>query len=354
MKFKSFSLFILLALVAVVAGSIFNTDAMASVVHGLSAQDALFPALFLGMAVPQFPTLLEVAKLDKGSGYDVIQEAIHSHAEIDLFPASTQSETTLDVTVLKSLPGGSTFRRPNEGVLPTKSAFENKRFDMSLVDRRVEIDRDGVYARAKDKARFLVNQSKPQMEQALSDIAVQIIYGKLNDTNKGFPGLIAQAANDAQHVVDVTGTASKSSVWFLDINPASMELVFGADQSLTMEDEWTEETVFLGEDNARMKALTNRIFGWVGLRLLNINRVVRIKNIGVVENKTLTAEHMNTALNLCQDDLGFRPTHILGNGRSFEQLRLSLATDLLPDPKRLNDFDGIPLVRSINISKSEA
>jgi hypothetical protein len=305
------------------------------------------------LCVVEFPTLLDVAKTDKGSAYDVIDESIHSHAEVNLFPVSTQAETTLEVTVQKGLPGGSTFRRPNEGVLPSKTSFENKRFDMSLVNRRVEVDRDGVYARAKDKARLLVTQSVPQMEKALADIATQIWYGLLSDPNKGFPGLVAQMADDASHVVDVTGTSAKSSVFFLDLRPSSVELVFGAEQTITMGDDWKEETVFLGDDNKRMTALVNQIVGWVGLRLLNVNRAVRIKNIGTASNKTLTDTHMHAALNLCQDELGFTPTHIVGNGRSFEQLRVSRVTSLLPNPPAVTEFAGIPIVRSINISKAE-
>jgi hypothetical protein len=301
----------------------------------------------------EYPTLLDVAASDKGSGYDVITEAIYSHAEVNLFPASTQSETTLDVTVLKGLPSGSTFRRANEGVLPSKTSFENKRFDMALVDRRVEVDKLGVYARAKDKARLLINQSVPQMEKALSDVATQIIYGAINDANKGFPGLIAQMSSAATHNVDVTGTTAKSSVFFLDVRPTSMELVFGNDGTLMMQDDWTEGTVFLGDDNARLLALINMITGWVGFRLLNVNRAVRIKNIGTATGKTLTDAHMHTALSLCEDDLGFRPTHILGNGRSFEQLRSSRVTDLVPNPPAIKEFEGIPVVRSINISKAE-
>lgn len=301
----------------------------------------------------QFPTLLDIAALDAGSAHDVIVEAIFSNAEVNLFPAVTQTDNSLEVSVMTELPGGETFRRPNEGVLPTKATFTNKKFDMALVDRRVEIDKDGVYARSKDKARVLVAQSVPQMSKALADISKQIIYGKLADDNKGFPGLMAQAAADAAHAVDVTGTANLSTVWFLDIRPSSLELVFGADQTLTMSDNWKEETIYLLPENRRLVALTNRIYGWVGLRLWNINRVVQIRRIGTANGKTLTDAHMMAALNLCQDNLGFTPTHILGNGRSFEQLRASRVTANIPNPMRVTDYDGIPIVRSINIRTDE-
>ncbi len=313
----------------------------------------------------EFPTILDVSASDKGSGHDVIVEAIYSNAEVNLFPAVVEDDTSLEVSVMTDLPGGETFRRPNEGVLPTKTTLTAKKFDMSLVDRRVEVDRDGIYARTKDKPRFLVNQSVPQASKALSDISKQIIYGKLGDMNKGFPGLIAQASVDEGHAIDAGGTTDLTSVWLLDIRPSSLELVFGSNQSLTMNDDWKEETVYLHNDKKpsegprRMLAMTNRLFGWVGLRLWNINRVVHIRRIGTtvkannVAGNTLTSDLMVDAMNLCTDELGFTPTHILGNGRSFEQLRKSLATPEVPNPARLTAWDGVPIVRSINILKNE-
>lgn len=307
----------------------------------------------------KFPTLLDVAKLDKGSGYDVIQEAIHSHVELDLIPTRTQADTDLEVTVMTELPDGETFRRPNEGILPSKPKFTTKKFPMALVDRRVEIDKYGVADKSKDKARLRVNLSVPQMNAALRDIAKQIIYGRLDDPNKGFPGLVAQAANDDQHAVNVAGASNRSSVWFLELVPSAIELVFGEGQTITMGDEWDEETIFIQNPDKlselrRLRVEFNQIHGWAGLRLLNIHRAIQIKNIGTAAGQTLTHAHMVAALNKAQDELGFRPTHILGHGRSFEQLRQTNATDLLPNPPRLTEYDGIPVVRSINISQNEA
>ena len=199
----------------------------------------------------------------------------------------------------------------------------------------------------------------PQAAQALSDISKQIVYGKLGDLNKGFPGLIAQASTDAAHCIDAGATENLSSVWLLDIRPSSLELMFGSNQSLTMGDDWKEETVYLHNDKKpsegprRMLAMTNRLFGWVGLRLWNINRVVHIRRIGTAPGTTLTDDLMVAAMNLCEDELGFVPTHILGNGRSFEQQRESRKTALLTSPPRIEDFNGIPIVRSINILKNE-
>ena len=103
----------------------------------------------------------------------------------------------------------------------------------------------------------------------------------------------------------------------------------------------------------RLHAVTNRLFGWVGLRLWNINRVVQIRRIGTAAGKTLTIQRMVDAMNLCTDVLGFMPTHILGNGRSFEQLRQAYITPETPNPERLTAYDGVPLVRSINILTNE-
>lgn len=301
----------------------------------------------------EYPTLLDVAKTDKGSGFDVIDETIHSHEELTVFPAATQEGTRVDFTVITDLPGGNTFRIANEGIESTKTGLGTKSFDMALANRLVEIDKHGVYEKAKDKARTLVLQSVPQMNKVLSDVAVQAWYGLDADPNKGFPGLIKQMSQAATHNYDVTGAAAKSSVFMIEVTPSVLDLAFGNDQTLTMGDDWKEYKITL-PDGKRLTVLGNEIAGWVGLRLYQVNRCVRIKNIGTANGKTLTDAHLYAGLNLCED-LGFKPTHIFGNPRSFEQVRASrTATSPSGAPApRLDNWEGIQIVRSINISKAE-
>lgn len=298
-----------------------------------------------------FPTLIDVAKLDAGVGRDVIDETIAFYPELQTLPSETMPGTTLELSVLKDLPTAS-FRNANEGTPRRKAEFETKIFQTFIVDQQVAVDKQGVLNASKDPARFLMNQTKPHMKAVMAHICKQMWYGVKNDA-KGFPGLIAQYSADADHEVDVTGTADKSSVWFLEVSPENLTFVFGNDTSLTMSEDWKPETVYDANNNP-LQALVNWINGRVGFKLANKHKAVRIKNIGIANGKTLTDEHMYGALALC-DELGMVPNLIVGRGRSFEQLRKS-RTSYNPTgapPGVLNNWEGIPLLRTINISKSE-
>lgn len=296
--------------------------------------------------------MLDVAKLDAGVGHEVIDEVIAMYPEVSAFPAETMQGATKEVSVLKTLPTAS-FRNANEGVTRSKAEFETKVFQTSIFDLQVAVDLQGVLKASKDQARFLKNQSLPSMRAVLKLIAKQIIYGSANDA-KGFPGLVSQHAADTDHVYDVTGTGgTTSSVWFLQVGADTCGLTFGNEQSITMSDDWKEETVY-DANSKPFQALTNWISGRGGFELRNKNASVRIKNIGTATNKTLTDAIMYQALQLCEQ-LGMTPNLILGSPRSFEQLRAARTATSpsgAPAPK-LRDWEGIPIISSINVLNTE-
>lgn len=308
-----------------------------------------------------YPTLLDVAKNDKGSGYPVIDETVERYPEIATFPADTIDGMAMELEVLTGLPGGSSFRKANEGTARTVPTFENRLFQAMLVSRQVGVDR-GVLANSKDQARFLINRSKPQMQKAMHDIAKQTWYGisgkdgngaNLGDEN-GFPGLIEQYSPDTQHEVDATGASAKSSVWLLELGPECIEHLYGQNQTLIMDDDWKEETLYDGS-NRPYQGLTNWINGRVGLRLANRHRAIRIKNIGTANGKTLTDAMLFEALQKAEE-LNMVPNAIFGTPRSFYQLRSSRTpTNEKGKPvSRLADWEGIPIIYTTNISNNEA
>jgi len=308
-----------------------------------------------------YPTLLDVARNDKGSGYPVINETVERYPELAVFPADTLDGLAMELEVLTALPGGSSFRNANEGTARTVPTFENRLFQAMLVSRQVGVDLELANS-SKDKGRFLVNRSKPQMQKAFTDIAKQTWYGRTGADGsaaiigdaKGFYGLIEQYSADTSHEVDATGSSAKSSVWFLELGPENIEHLYGNGQTITMADEWKEETLYDSNSNP-YQGLTNWINGRVGLRLANKHRAVRIKNIGTATNKTLTDTMMFDALRLCEE-LGMVPNAIFGTPRSFYQLRggrVATTTDGKP-VSRPKDWEGIPLHYTTNLSNNEA
>ena len=72
------------------------------------------------------PTLLDIAKLDAGIGYPLIEEAVKLAPELALVPADTILGTTMELTVRSGLPTVR-FRNANEGVARSKSSYETTR-----------------------------------------------------------------------------------------------------------------------------------------------------------------------------------------------------------------------------------
>jgi hypothetical protein len=299
------------------------------------------------------PTLLDIAKLDAGIGYPLIEEAVKLAPELMVVPADTIIGTTMELTVRSGLPSVR-FRNANEGVPRSKSTYETRTFQTHILDHQVAVDEQIVHG-ARDKGRLLENHASGAMEAAMQYIGSQFYYGTGNDT-KGFPGLLAQCKSDAAHTVDAAGATSKTSVWFLRLGRECVEFLFGNGQTIRLNDTWDLETVY--DDNGNpYKAYTNWMKGRVGMRLANKNCAVRIKNLeeAGTNKKTLNDSLLYSAYEKFTE-FGFEPTHIFMNGRSREQLRNSrTATNSNGTPAPLpTEWEGIPIIRTASIANDEA
>ncbi|MCB1209493.1 MAG: hypothetical protein KDK97_09210, partial [Verrucomicrobiales bacterium] len=295
------------------------------------------------------PTLLDIAKLDAGIGYPLIEEAVKLAPELMVVPADTILGTTMELTVRTGLPSVR-FRNANEGVPRSKSSYETRTFQTHILDHQVAVDEQIVNG-ARDKGRLLENHASGVMEATMQYIGSQFYYGTGNDA-KGFPGLLAQCKSDAAHTVDASGAASKTSVWFLRLGRECVEFLFGNGQTIRLNETWELETVY--DDNGNpYKAYTNWMKGRVGMRLANKNCAVRIKNVEETgtNKKTLNDTLLYAAYEKFTE-FGFEPTHIFMNGRSREQLRNSrTATNSNGTPAPLpTEWEGIPIIRTASIA----
>jgi hypothetical protein len=299
------------------------------------------------------PTLLDIAKLDAGIGYPLIEEAVKLAPELQVVPADTITGTTMELTVRTGLPSVR-FRNANEGVPRTKSSYETRTFQTHILDHQVAVDSQIVDG-ARDKGRLLENHTAGVFEAAMQYIGSQFYYGTGNDA-KGFPGLLAQCKSGAAHTVDAGGADNKTSVWFLRLGRECVEFLFGNSQTIRLQDEWQLETVYDADGNP-YKAYTNWMTGRVGMRLANKNCAVRIKNVEESgANKKVVTDALLYAAYEKFTDFGMEPTHIFMNGRSREQLRNSrTATNPAGVPAPLpTEWEGIPIIRTSSIASDEA
>lgn len=295
-------------------------------------------------------TLLDLAKLENGVGYNIIEENVARAPELRLIPADTMDGDTMQLTVRTDLPTVG-FRHANEGTPRSKSAYENRVFQTAILDHQTAVDKAMADKRKREaRARLFENHSSGALEAAFRHVGKQFYYGTGNDP-KGFPGLLAQYAADTAHEVDATGASAKTSVWFVRVGTETLEFLFGNDRTITFGDDWPVETVYDANGNP-FQAYTNWMTGNVGLRLANRNAVLRIKNIGTAANKTLTFAHLRTAYNKFTD-LGWEPTHIFMSPRSQEQLWNLSVTPENPNPPVPTQWQNIPIIPTNSISNDE-
>jgi hypothetical protein len=297
-------------------------------------------------------TLLDLVKLNAGAGFEIVNEVGKLKPELSVLPVDTITGTEMELTVLKTLPTVSA-RKINQGTSAAKGEWENRIYQCATYDVPVDVDR-AVYDRAKDKGRLLMQMTEPVMEATLFALCRQIYYG-IGADPLSFPGLLAQTETGPTHVVDATATSAKTSVWFLATGVNKVCWLIGQDGAgaPAMLDTWRD--VDLVDANGKVfPGLRNYIKARPGLRVANKNAVVRIKNLGTANGKTLTDALMFQALRL-MNDLGQEPTAIFMNARSREQLRASrTATNAAGAPAPLpRDFEGIPIYVTNAISNDE-
>lgn len=296
-------------------------------------------------------TALDILKLNAGALAPLVEEVAVNAPELALLPADTITGTTLEVAVRTGLPSVA-FRNANEGVSRSKSTFETKLFQTHILDSQVACDL-AVLDGAENPGKVMEDETYGVMQALLQKFGNQFYYGNPSASDKGFPGLIAQAANDAAHVVDAGGATAKSSVWALAIDRDGAKVIFGNKKAIGMApDAWRKETV-LDAAGKPFTAMVNDLTGRVGLTLKNKNRAFRIKNLGTDTGKGLT-DALLADLMLKARESGATITHLLMTPRSQTQLQKSrqavITSGIVPLP---TNYEGVPIVTTNSITNDE-
>jgi hypothetical protein len=304
------------------------------------------------MSVVGLPTLLQLAKLDAGNKFPLIEEAMRRAPELSTLPGRTISGSTMELTVRNTLPTVS-FRNANEGSVRSFGDFETRVFQTHILDQQIAVDKRALEGN-EDQSRVLDAAQIGHLEAAFRLVSSQTYYGTTNDA-KGFPGLIAQY-DSTNMEEDATGSTAKTSVWMIAAGANGLQFIFGAGSGVTLSP-WTDETIYDASGNG-FSGMQSWIYGRIGLSLENRNAALRIKNIGTDSNKGLTDALLYKALEKFTTRYQLEPTHILMNGRSQEQLRASRSNtgsnvkgEVPPLP---DDWYGIPIVRTFGILNSES
>lgn len=295
-------------------------------------------------------TALDIIKLNAGALAPLVEEVAVHAPELSLIPGELISGTTLEVSVRTGLPTVA-FRNANEGVTRTKSTFETRLFQTHILDAQVAVDLANLKGSV-NAGKVMEDETYGVLLASIQKFGEQFYYGNPSASDKGFPGLIAQAASDAAHVVDAGGSTAKTSVWAIASDRDGAKVIFGNSEAIGMGSEWRKETI-LDSNNKPFTAMVNDLTGRVGLSLKNKNRAFRIKNLGTDTGKGLTDTVLADLLVKARE-AGAIITHLLMTPRSQGQLQKSrqalVTSGIVPLPR---DYEGIPIITTNSISNAE-
>lgn len=310
-------------------------------------------------------TLLDVAKLNGSDAVvGLVEESISTAPEMALFPVRTVDGTGFKTLVRTGLPTVD-FIAASQGIPGSKSTFDNKHFDCSVLGGRIEVWKTVLDAPENGPAEDIkATEATGVMEAALRKIGKQIFYGKtaLGSAN-GFPGLVSFV--DSGMIYDATGSTvdTGSSVYFVKFGPQNVTLVMGRNGTMELGDFRVESLT--DSDGNKGPGEVADLASWIGLQQASKNSVVRIKNLTAQAGKGVTDTLLASAMDLFP--AGFMPDAIFMSRRSRTQLRAARSAlialqsggkngDLggssvyVPTP---TDFEGIPIIATDSILNTE-
>lgn len=311
-------------------------------------------------------TLLDVAKLNGNDAVvGLVEESISAAPEMAVFPVRTVDGTGFKTLVRTGLPTVD-FIAASQGIPGSKSTFDNKHFDCSVLGGRIEVWKTVLDAPENGPASDIkATEAAGVMEAALRKVGKQIFYGKtaLGSAN-GFPGLVSFV--DSGMIYDATGSTADtgSSVYFVKFGPRDVSLVMGKNGTMELGDFRVESLT--DSDGNKGPGEVADLASWIGLQQASKNSVVRIKNLTAQAGKGLTDAVIANALDLFP--AGFVPDAIFMSRRSRTQLRADRASRTsaatangkggtiggseiyAPTP---TDYDGIPIIATDSILNTE-
>lgn len=295
----------------------------------------------------EYITTKDLAIVDAGAGYDIVEDVAVRTPELDLFPASHADGDVVTLTVQQSLPEVQ-FRMANEGIPPSKGDYIELTFKAAKLASRLVVDAQEIdNKKPETKRKLLLAEELGRVESAALTIAKTIWYGRGKDEND-FPGIIAQM--DKGNVVNAGGTTNKTSVFILALSEFNCELRWANGQTIHLDEEYQKTTVNV--TGGVMEAYTKWLKASPFLELKRRKSVARIKNIGTDEGKGLTGDLLRAAIRKLTDN-NFKPSAIFLNSDALEQYRKTLISDLVKDPDTPTTFQGLPFVVTTNIVNGE-
>ncbi len=308
-------------------------------------------------------TLLDIAKQrnSSGSAYtEIIDETFKMMPEVSgmvFDPNSGQFRKaanvgaarpiptrTYDAKVWNALPTVG-FRYVNEGADFSKGDGVQRTFQTALINPKWGVDI--ALSFEPDFAARMAEEATLQTKAVNQTLGSQFYYGA---GSKGHPGLI-NFYDDTNFSVDATGTLVKTSVWFVKFGMGGVEWLYGNNLQ-GLHPEPMRKGDYTDGNGKTFTAMIQESLMFPGVKVSSPWGVVRIKNIGTANGKTLTWARMREAWYKMANK-GVIPDAIFMSPRSQAQLQEANVTTENPNPPLPTHFNGVPICPTNSITDAE-
>lgn len=251
------------------------------------------------------------------------------------------------------------FRAENGGRDFSESADTVMTMTLKILDFSWQVDKAVADAWRKGGPQALIGREGfRHLKQAMYEFEKQVIYGTGNDSS-GFAGLAQNAAFDAAAdtlVVNAGGTTANtgSSCWLINAPPSGTGMAGVMIEESPFDFGDTIVQNFVDGSGKNYPVYYTPGSTWTGLQIGGAYDAVRIANLTADSGKGLTDSLIYDGL--AKFPGGRKPTHILMNRRSLQQLRKSrTATNQTGAPAPIpTEVEGIPILVLESILSTEA
>lgn len=324
------------------------------------------------------PTLLDLAnRMDPNGKIPTIVEMLQETNEIleDMSWIEGNLPTGHKTKIRTGIPQ-PTWRKLNQGVMPTRSTTADITFNTGTLEAYSEIDKKEADLNG-NTAEFRLSEDKPHIIGMNEEMADTIFYGNEDSAPAEFTGLSpyfnSLSAESGENIITGSGGGSdNASIWLVGWSPETVTGIIpkGLPAGLQMEDKGQQTVDVFNSSGAytgKMEAYVTHYVWHAGLAVKDWRYVVRIANIDksdLTKNAASGADLidlMTQALERIQGLSGVRPAFYTNRTiRSFlrRQIANKVAASTLTMEtvagKKVMMFDTVPVRRVDALAGDEA
>jgi len=244
----------------------------------------------------QFQTLLDLAQQSnmKGEIQTIIELLSEVNPIIGDAPAMECNQGTTHLTTMRTGLPQVTWRKLYQGVQPSKSTKVQVKDTTGMLEAWTEVDAK-LLMLAKDKQKFMLNESKSFLEAMSQEMATGFFYHDTATDPEKFMGLAPRfnslAAENGSQIIDAGGTGSDNlSVWFITFGENLTSLLFPEGTQAGLQRDFKGIQTKENNDGSLYDVAREK-FEWdIGLTVQDWRYIARVANVDVNDLRAGTVD----------------------------------------------------------------